>query len=352
MSTKKDEKKESSVLIDPTLKSFSNAIVDISESIGRATVNIDTTLTGVARPAIPFAGPRRFEFKGLGSGMLVTEKGHILTNAHVVEQATKLEISTSDGVKHKASLVAADRQLDLAIIKIDGNGFPTVKLSECPELRPGQVVLTVANPLGYHWSVSTGIISAVGRQIQAEGNRMYENLIQTTAPLNPGSSGGPLVAINKEVIGVNVATALMAQGISFAIPVHSNLEVINELIEGKVQRRYWLGVLVSPLRIDPRFQAEYDIQTDIGLLVQGVYRDSIAEKIGFNRGDLLIYADDKSLTDVKVFRDILQSHQDGSDIKITVIRGTQKYDVVFSLTLDQKPAQKPKKERGFKIPID
>jgi S1-C subfamily serine protease len=291
----------------------------------------------------------------MGSGMIVTNEGHILTNAHVVERATKLEISTSDGVKHKGAIVAADKELDLAILKIDASGHPTVQLDESADLRPGQVVLTVANPLGYHWSVSTGIISGVGRQIRAQGNRMYENLIQTTAPLNPGSSGGPLVAINKEVIGVNVATALMAQGISFAIPTHANLEVINGLIEGKVQRRYLFGVLVSPMRIDPRYQAQYKLTTDVGLLVQGVYKNSVAESVGFNRGDLLLYADGKPLSDIKTFRSVLQSHQDGSNLKMTIIRGTQIYELEFALTPEgQKPRKPkaPKKAKGFKIPID
>jgi len=218
------------------LDSFSRAVNTVVEVIQPAVVSITMRKTSQRRG-------RSFETGGTGSGMVIAPDGYILTNNHVISRSSGLSVGFVDGTKRSAQLIGEDPSMDLAVIRVEYSGLPYAELGDSDLLKVGQLVIAIGNPLGFDSTVSTGVASAFGRALNSQDGRVIENIIQHTAPLNPGNSGGPLVNTRGEVIGINTAIIAMAQGIGFAIPANTARFVVPQLMTyGRVRRGY-LGIV-------------------------------------------------------------------------------------------------------------
>ena len=282
----------------------SNTFSKIAEAIKPAVININTYSKGVGRtPFEEFFGeeffkrffgetPERIPQRSLGSGVIVDPSGIALTNAHVVERATEIEIITLDGRKHKAKVVGADKKTDLAVLKLDDGKatFSYARLGDSDKIQVGDWVLAVGSPFGLQATVTAGIISAKARQI---GQGPFDDFLQTDAAINPGNSGGPLVNMAGEVVGINTAIVAGGTGIGFAIPSNMAKKIYTELLaKGKVTRG-WLGVSIQPL--SPELAKSFNAKDNKGVLISDVLPDSPASRAGLQAGDILLEFDGKKL---------------------------------------------------------
>jgi serine protease Do len=236
--------------------------------------------------------PERIPQRSLGSGVVVDPSGIALTNAHVVERATEIEVITLDGSKHKAKVVGLDKKTDLAVLKLDdGNGkFPFVRLGESDRVQVGDWVIAVGSPFGLQATVTAGIISAKARQI---GQGPFDDFLQTDAAINPGNSGGPLVNMQGEVVGINTAIVAGGSGIGFAIPSNMARKIYTELRDKGRVTRGWLGVSIQPLT--PELARSFGAKDPKGVLINEIVPDSPAAKAGLKPGDILLEFDGRPM---------------------------------------------------------
>lgn len=272
------------------LDAYSRAVVQVVETVGPAVVSIHAGWR---------VRERGIEREGAGSGMVIAPDGYILTNSHVVHHANHLEVALTDGRGLEATLVGEDPATDLAVIRVyDAARMPYAVLGESGGLRVGQLVIALGNPLGFQSTVSTGVISAVGRTWRTESGRLIENIIQHTSPLNPGSSGGPLVDSRGRVIGINTAMIWGAQGINFAIPSDTVKWVVSQLLtQGRVRRGY-LGIALRQRPLDRLLAQLYELTNTYAVEVMVVEPGGPASQAGIVEGDLIIAIDDKAITSV------------------------------------------------------
>ncbi len=314
------------------------ALSEISEAVKPAVVNISTEKT-VKMQESPFdhffddpffrkffgdrggphGGPREYKSRALGSGVIVSKDGYILTNNHVVKDADEIKVLLYDKRELKGKIIGSDPKTDLAIIKIDSNHLPVIKVGNSDKLNVGSLVIAVGNPYGLSHTVTMGIVSAVGRA--NVGIADYEDFIQTDAAINPGNSGGALVNTKGELIGINTAifsTSGGYQGIGFAIPSNMAQNVMDSLIKhGKVVRG-WLGVSIQDLTTE--LAKHFDIDAKEGVLISDVMDNSPAEKAGMKRGDLIIEYDGREVKDTFGLRNMVAATSPGSTVTIKVIR--------------------------------
>lgn len=240
---------------------------------------------------------RVFPVEGVGSGVIIDKKGYILTNNHVIEKATKLKVTTTDGNMYEGNVVGADKQTDLAIIKIDSkDALSSAVLGNSDMLKIGQIVIAIGNPFGLDGgpSVTAGIISSLTRRLRFENGVM--ELIQTDASINPGNSGGPLVNTNGEVIGINTAKIPYAQGIGFAVPINVAKMIINDLItNGRVTNRPWIGI--SAIKINRELANSYRLPSIQGALIAQIQDNSPAHKADLRKGDIVESIDGITIVD-------------------------------------------------------
>ena len=266
-----------------------------------------------------FLPPTKSQKRSLGSGIIINDEGFILTNEHVIAKAAKIHVVLSDKQEFDASVIGADIKSDLAIIKINsGKSLPYVEMGRSDDLMIGEQVLAIGNPFGLQHTVTTGIISALNRNIRAGKNMVYSDFIQVDASINPGNSGGPLLNINGSLIGINTAIFQKAEGIGFAIPIDHARRIVDELIRyGKV-RRGWLGVSVQEL--DAQLLRHFQLDRQKGVLVVRVADRSSAGKAGLKRGDIIIAIDDHEVRDKSDFRGRTASYTMGSSIRFSILR--------------------------------
>ncbi len=263
--------------------------------------------------------PRQFRREGAGSGFIVSKDGYILTNSHVVGDATRITVKLHDGRELEAKKIGSDEKSEVAIIKIDADNLPTVALGDSGELEVGEWVIAVGNPFGLTETVTAGIVSALGRS--NIGIADYENFIQTDAAINPGNSGGPLLNIKGEVVGIN--TAIYSQsggymGVGFAIPINMASAIKEQLIEhGKVTRGY-LGIYLQELT--PELASSLGLEQARGILVSDVMEDSAAEAAGLKQGDVILKLDGKDVSDVGAFRNTISSRPPETTIRLEILR--------------------------------
>ena len=222
------------------LDAYSRAVIQAAEQVSPAVVNIEVNkgTNGQDSNRSRFPGERR----GTGSGFIFTPDGFILTNSHVVHHSTQLDVTLADGREFKAELIGDDPATDLAVVRINGESLSPVKLGNSQQVRVGQVAIAIGNPYGFQTTVTAGVVSALGRSLRTDSGRLVDNIIQTDAALNPGNSGGPLINSRGEVVGVNTAMILPAQGLAFAIAVNTAKFVAGQLMQHGRVKRSFIGV--------------------------------------------------------------------------------------------------------------
>jgi len=299
---------------------YSQAVVGAVERIGPAVLHLEVASASPRR-----GGRRGMPGGGSGSGLIFTPDGYALTNSHVVQGASSVRARLPDGTVHAAEVVGTDPDTDLAVVRLGAAGLPIAELGDSTALRPGQLVIAIGNPLGFQATVTTGVVSALGRSMRAQSGRLIEGVIQTDAALNPGSSGGPLVDSRGRVIGINTAVIAGAQGICFAVPVNTAHFVIPRLIrEGRV-RRSWIGIAGQSIRLSRRRVQLSHLDAEGAVLVTEVTPGGPAERAGLRARDIVVRIADAMVVGVDDLQRVLTDELIGRSTEVLVLRdGVQK----------------------------
>ena len=299
------------------LDAYSQAVIGVVEKVGPAVVSI----------SVRQQGARGGAGEGAASGVIFAPDGYVLTNNHVVENAAEVEVGLTNGDTFRAEIIGTDPATDLAVVRAGTNGLPIAELGDSDSLRVGQLVIAIGNPFGFQSTVSTGVISALGRAMRSQTGRLIESVIQTDVPLNPGNSGGPLVDTRGRVIGVNTAIIRPAQGISLAIPVRTANWVIAELLtHGKVRRGYLgLGAQVRPVR--PAAQRQFKLPAPTVVEVLSLEKNGLAAKAGVREHDILLAVNGKSVATVDDVHRLLTGVQAGSHVKLSILRDNEQREL-------------------------
>jgi S1-C subfamily serine protease len=299
------------------LDAYSRAVVQVADAASPAVVKID-----VRRRVRTREGQR--DLQGSGSGFLFTPDGLILTNSHVAGAASRLTVAFNDGQTADADLVGDDPHTDLALIRVSGSKLPSVTLGSSRGLRVGQLAIAIGNPYGFECTVTTGVVSALGRSLRAQSGRLIDDVIQTDAALNPGNSGGPLMNSRGEVIGVNTAIIAAAQGICFATAVDTAKVVVGQLLRHGRVRRGYLGMAGQNTPLPRRMVRYFDLAIESGVRVTSVEDGSPAHRAGLEAGDLIVAWDDKPVAGIDDLHRLLSEEYVGRSAQVTVLRRAQK----------------------------
>lgn len=300
------------------LDAYSRAVIDVVETVGPSVVSISV-------------GERRaeaeFEQTGAGSGFVITPDGYIITNSHVVSPAREIRSAFIDGQKLAATIIGRDPSTDLAVLRVDGANLPYASVGDSSSLRVGQLVIAMGNPFGFQSTVSTGVVSALGRALRSQDGRLIENIIQHTAPLNPGNSGGPLLDSRGRVVGINTAIIAQAQGIGFAIPAETAKSVVPQLLaKGRVERSY-LGIIGFRRLLGRRLVRFHSLSKDYGVEIVSLEPDSPAKKAGLRTGDIIVSVNGRAVTSPDDLFRFLSEWPVGSKVTMTVLRWKGKLEI-------------------------
>jgi S1-C subfamily serine protease len=310
---------DDSALLDAYSAAVTNAVKRVSPSV----VNIEVHQSVRSRRR----SDQPQERSGGGSGFIFTPDGLILTNSHVVHDATRIEVTVADGRKLPARTIGDDPATDLAVIQIEGGGLTAASLGDSQKLQVGQLVMAIGSPYGFQSTVTAGVVSALGRSLRSYSGRLIEDVIQTDASLNPGNSGGPLVASDGRVVGVNTATILPAQGICFAIGINTAKFVASRLLrDGRIRRSY-IGVSAQTAPIHRRLVRYYDLPKETGVIVLAAEANSPAQRAGLREGDVIVALDGQPVAGVDDLHRVLSDVRAGSRSELVVLRGTDRLRV-------------------------
>jgi S1-C subfamily serine protease len=306
------------------LDAYSRAVVSAAEQVSPAVVKIDVTkrTPAGAAAAQPRADGR--EARGSGSGFVFTPDGLILTNSHVAGGATRIDVTLSDGQSFDAQLIGDDPHTDLAVIKISGPKLATAALGNSRGVRVGQLVIAIGNPYGFECTVTAGVVSALGRSLRAQSGRLIDDVIQTDAALNPGNSGGPLVNSSGEVIGVNTAIIMPAQGICFATAIDTAKVVVGQLLRHGRVRRGHIGVAGQNAPLARRMVRYFDLPVESGVRVMSVEAGSPAREAGLEEGDVIVGWDENPVPSIDALHRLLTEQCVGTSAQVTLLRRAQK----------------------------
>src|SRR6267378_1678807 len=283
------------------LDAYSQAVIRVVERVAPSVVNVRRGQSG-------------------GSGVIVTPDGYALTNAHVVDGAQAVEVTLGSGKEARAQVVGNDPATDLAVIRIAESGLPAAELADADSLRVGQLVIAIGDPLGFHSTVTTGVVSALGRSLSAKDGRLIENVIQTDAALNPGNSGGPLVDTHSKVVGINTAIIPTAQGICFAIPAATARMVAGMLIrDGRVRRAY-LGIGGAATPIGRQLANELGITNTSGIRILEVVAGGPAQRAGLEIRDLIVDLDGAPIATLSDLQRTLAADRIGRPVEVGYVR--------------------------------
>lgn len=261
------------MLMDP----YSQMIIDAVQTVKNAVVKIDVFKSSGGK----------LKRAGSGSGFIFSSDGLIFTNSHVVLGAEKIMVSLLNENEIEATLIGQDTDTDLAILKIYAQGYSTARLGNSADLQIGQLLIAIGNPLGYQHTVTTGVVSALGRTLRSQSGMLVDNVIQSDAALNPGNSGGPMITTSGEVVGVNTAIIQGAQGLSFSVAINTAKEIANQLITtGKVFKAY-LGLSLQEVPLNQKIVRHHHLSSDKGLFVTGIEPDSPAARSAIQEGDII-----------------------------------------------------------------
>lgn len=320
-------------------------IADVAERVSRAVVNIDTKRT-MKVPSFPFEDfffeffgqtPRKsrsqeVEVPAVGSGFIVRSDGYVLTNNHVIAGAKEIDVTLADGRKFKGKVMGRDPRYDLAVVKIDATGLPTVELGDSEKIRPGAFAIAIGNPYGLQHTVTAGIISGLARSIDGDPKEagMY---IQTDAAINRGNSGGPLIDIEGRVVGINTAIIPEAQGIGFAIPVNVAKDVLDDLIKGKKIVYPWIGVKLQ--EVTDELAEYFGLREKTGVAIAYVYPDSPAEKANLQEGDIILKLNGRKIESLTQLQNEVRGRKAGDKVMLLVWRN--RASIYVPVTLGEMP---------------
>jgi len=321
---------EPAAIDPPLLDAYSRTVVDVVERVGPAVASV-----AVSRQSRDRMGRTR-RLEGAGSGFVFTPDGYMLTNSHVVSGASQISVTLPDGRQFDAQLIGDDPDTDLAVIHVGAHDLPTVALGSSRVLRVGQIAVAIGNPLGFQNTVTTGVVSALGRSLRAQTGRLMDDVIQTDAALNPGNSGGPLVNSAAQVIGVNTAIIPGAQSICFATGIDTARWVVGQLFAHGRVRRAWIGVGGTTLALPRRLQRALSIEQASAVRVSEVQRDSPAQIAGLETGDFIVGIDGKPVAGIDELLRLLDASRIDRLCVVRVVRGAK----VLHLTLT------PQERRG------
>ena len=299
------------------LDAYSEAVASAAERISPSVVNIEVLRShgGQATPA------------GTGSGFVFTPDGFILTNAHVVGQDRRIAVTLLDGRRVDAELIGSDPHSDVAVVRIAAPGVAAATLGDSARLRVGQLAIAIGSPYGFQCTVTAGVVSALGRSLRSQSGRLIDDVIQTDAALNPGNSGGPLVNSRGEVIGVNTAVILPAQGICFAIGVNTAQYVAARLIrDGRIVRAY-IGVAGMTVPLQRRLVRFYRLPSDTGVMVASIEPGSPAESAGLRAQDIIVAYGAHPVRAIDDLHRLLSDEQIGESAKLRVVRGAEQLEL-------------------------
>jgi len=307
---------------EPLLDAYSQAVITAAEKVSASVLNLEVHQPSERGRSLDPRFPN--QARGHGSGFLFTPDGFILTNSHVVHNASKIEATLTDGRRFQADLVGDDPETDLAVVRIEGANLARATLGDSQSLRVGQLVIAIGNPYGFQCTVTAGVVSALGRSLRSGSGRLISHVIQTDAALNPGNSGGPLVNSQGQVVGVNTAIILPAQGICFAIAVNTAKFVAGRLIrDGKV-RRSFIGVAGQDVPLRRRLVRLNGLEAQSGVLVLSVEAQSPAEKAGLLEGDVIVGYDDHIVAGIDTLHQLLTDDKVGVTASLTILRRGEK----------------------------
>jgi len=302
------------------LDAYSQAVTAAAAKVSPSVVNIDVR----QRSREGGSGEHPHEVRGSGSGFVLTPDGFILTNSHVVHAASRIDVVLTEGGRYEAELTGDDPDTDLAVVRISAPPLVPAALGKSQGVRVGQLVIAIGNPYGFQCTITAGVISALGRSLRSTSGRLIDNVIQTDAALNPGNSGGPLVTSAGDVIGVNTAVILPAQGLCFAIAINTAKFVASRLIrDGKIRRGY-IGVAGQNIPLPRRITRFHKIAAETGILVVSVEPDSPAQRAGLQEGDVLLEYDGNPTPGVDDLHRLLTEARVGVASPLTILRGLEK----------------------------
>ncbi|PIT00583.1 serine protease [Bradyrhizobium nitroreducens] len=293
------------------LDAYSNAVIDVTDRVGPAVVRVETG------PKVP----DRRERGGLGSGIVISPDGLVLTNSHVVGTSKEIRLRDVEGHVGEAQVLGVDPDTDLALLRANGvRHLPYAALGNSKTLRRGQLVIAIGNPLGFESTVTAGVVSALGRSIRSVSGRTIEDVIQTDAALNPGNSGGPLVSSHAEVIGINTAIINGAQGICFAVASNTAQFVLSEIIRHGYVRRAYIGVAGQTAPVPRRHAVLAGVENKMGALIAQIEPDGPAAKAGLLPGDVVIRLDGVEINGVDDLIRVLDRDRIGRRLAMDVLR--------------------------------
>jgi S1-C subfamily serine protease len=298
---------------DVAMDAYSRVVTTVAEAVSPAVVRIQVE--------------NKQGRGGSGSGFIFTPDGFILTNSHVVHGGEKITVWTPDAGDFKAQLIGEDPDTDLALLRIDAPVLRSVKLGDSRRIRVGQLVVAIGNPYGFQYTVTAGVVSALGRSLRSQSGRLIEDVIQTDAALNPGNSGGPLVNSQGEVVGVNTATILPAQGLCFAISINTAQFIASKLIRyGRVRRSY-IGVQAQTAPLNRNIARHYGLETATGALILSAEPGSPAQMAGLQEGDVITSLAGEPVEGVDVLHRLLGEERIGTATRMIVLRGSKRLEM-------------------------
>jgi S1-C subfamily serine protease len=303
------------------LDAYSRAVIAVVRKVGPSVISI--------------LGPQGDDHGGAGSGFILTPDGYALTNSHVMHGRRRVRAVTPEGDSLAAELVGDDPATDLALLRLSARDLPLAELGDSQRLQAGQLVIAMGNPLGFHSTVSTGVVSAVGRAMRGDGGRLIENVVQHTAPLNPGNSGGPLLDSRGRVVGVNMAIVALAQGLGFAIPAATAQWVVAELIGHGRVRRLALGIVATAAALPRRLVRDHDLLSDQAVGIVEVAPGGPAESAGLRAGDLLVAVNGRVITGVDDLHRMLSGFPVTRQLLLSVLRDNRMVEVPIQPRPDQ-----------------
>jgi S1-C subfamily serine protease len=305
---------------DELLDAYSSAVTTVAEKISPCVVNIEVAKWSRSRTHAVQAG---------GSGFVFTPDGFVLTNSHVVSGAKEIWAKLPDGRAYKAELIGDDPYTDLAVIRIDVSGLVAAPLGHSRTIRVGQIVVAIGNPYGFQTTVTAGVVSALGRSLRTYSGRLIDDVIQTDAALNPGNSGGPLVTTNGEVIGVNTAVIMHAQGICFAIGIDTAKVVVGQLFKFRRVKRGFLGIAGAHVPIPRRSVRIHNLVAESGVRIIQVERSGPAHRAGLKVGDIIVDYDGHSIAGIDDLHRLLTEERIGTSAKVEILRDNEKMTMII-----------------------